>query len=197
MEADKVTIAHLFKNEGFQFIIMLFTAELSHFIIITLQFLVFYLNTKQHDLLFVSVQCFSQQRQYKMIPLKLVPVGCLEKGKVWGKLCSVLRQSRDWTAPEVPVFSLLQARSNNTTLLAELHNHKLCRGTANVCVCVRENMFCFPISLQQQFTAVLTWTMWTLHINKFSSVCCHPQYKKVAMQSELRPFVKRNSLTFW
>lgn len=80
--ADRVTMAHLFKNGGFQFIIALSTTELSHFIIITLQFLVFFLNTKQHDLLFASTQCFSQRRQYKTMPLKLFPVGSLEKGKV-------------------------------------------------------------------------------------------------------------------
>lgn len=55
MEADKFTMVHLVKNGGFQFIIVLLTRALSHFFIITLRFLVFFLNIKLHDLLFESV----------------------------------------------------------------------------------------------------------------------------------------------
>lgn len=57
--------------EDFSSLLCLFTTELSHITIITLQFSVFFLNTKPHDLLFANARCFSQLWQYNPMPLKL------------------------------------------------------------------------------------------------------------------------------
>lgn len=151
-------------NAGLRFIIILFTTEMSHLIITTLQFQASFLDTELHDLLFASAECLSQLQQWELMPLKLFPVGRLQ-GKVWGKLPSVLQRLREqnssWgSCPLSPGF--LKQHNFGT---AQCGSHKLCRQTDNsacvwegVCVSVEAKEHIHHYTTKEEFFFFLFFT---------------------------------------